>query len=122
MAPPAAGIVTDGRTPRRLLLLATLWLLVYAGLFFGDVVPAGLPSFLLHLGTILWLMGLLAISIVDIFSNPRLTEDARRIIWVVVLAAANMLALPVYWLLYLRGWERPWAVAPKPVFKTGEPS
>ena len=96
---------------RWLVLLATLWPLVYAGLFFGDVVPVGLPSFLLHLATILWLMGLLAISFVDIFRNPRLAETAR-IVWVVVLMLANMLALPAYWLLYLRGWERPGAGAP----------
>ncbi len=96
---------------RSLVLIATLWPLVYAGLLFGDLVPAGLPSFFLHLITIFWLMGLLAISFVDIFRNPRLTETAR-IVWVVVLMLANMLALPVYWLLYLRGWERHGAGAP----------
>ena len=69
---------------RYLLLVATLWPLVYSGLFFGDFVPAGLPSFFLHLATIFWLLGLLAISFVDIFRC----------------------------LLYLRGWERPGAGAP----------
>ena len=43
--------------------------------------------------------------------NPRLAETAR-IVGVVVLMLANMLALPAYWLLYLRGWERPGAGAP----------
>ena len=111
LAPPAAGACPDALMWRRRVLLATLWPLVYVGLLFGDVVPAGLPSFFLHLSTIFWLMGLLAISIVDIFSNPRLTETPR-IVWVIVLMLGNMLALPVYWLLYLRGWERPGAGAP----------
>ena len=97
--------------PRRLLFLATLWPLVHAVLFINDVVPAGLPSFLLHLFTIFWALGLLAISFVDIFSNPRLSQT-WRIVWVIVLMLGNMLALPVYWLLYLRGGERHGAGAP----------
>ena len=96
---------------RPLVFLATLWPLVYAGLFIGELVPAGLPSFFLHLATIFWVLGLLAISFVDIFSNPRLSQT-WRIVWVIVLMLANMLALPAYWLLYLRGWERPGAGAP----------
>ena len=86
---------------RWLVLLATLWPLVYAVLFIGDVVPAGPASWLLHLGTIFWLLGLLAISIVDIFRNPVLTETSRTV-WVVLLFVGNMIAFPAYWLLYLR--------------------
>ena len=70
------------------MLLATLWTLVYAVLYFGDVVPAGPVSVLAHLGTIFWLLGLLAISIVDIFRNPVLTETSRTV-WVVLLASAT---------------------------------
>ena len=87
---------------RWLVLLATLWPLVYAALFFGDVLGTGAVSWLLHLGTIFWLLGLLAISLVDVFRNPELTES-HRTVWAVALVAANMLALPVYWLLHARG-------------------
>ena len=96
---------------RSLLLLATLWPLVYVALFFGDVLGAGPLSFLIHLGTIVWLLGLLAVSLIDIFRNPRLGETARAV-WVVVLVLGNMLALPAYWLLYIRRGERHGAGAP----------
>jgi hypothetical protein len=45
---------------------------------------------------------LLGIYIVNVFKNDRVSKD-KKALWVVVLFLGNMIAMPVYWYLYI--WE-----------------
>jgi hypothetical protein len=105
---------------RWLLLIATLVPLAYMLLFVGAfaAVRAGGDDFLigpvgvvLHLATIFWSMGLLAIYVLDVLRNPKL-DETLRIVWTVSLVLATIVAMLVYWWLYLRRGERHGAGAP----------
>ena len=104
--------------PVRLVLgIATLWPLAYLLIFMGFVFsmllrgnsqPQGgrdLPSgviaiFVLHGITIVWLWVLLAIYIYNVFHNDRVDKD-KKALWAVVLFLGNMIAMPIYWYLYI---------------------
>lgn len=55
----------------------------------------------LHIGTMVLVIVLLVIYIRDAYGNPRLPED-KRTFWAVVLFMGNMIAMPIYWWLYMR--------------------
>lgn len=60
--------------------------------------------FTLHLLTILETMGLLAFYITYIFKTDRIPQD-KKALWAVVVFLGNMLAMPVFWYLYI--WSEP---------------
>jgi hypothetical protein len=76
-------------------------------------VPASfLVLMLAHVGTMFVMIGLLIFYIVHVFKNPAITGD-RRALWAVVLFLGGIVAMPVYWFLYV--WRRPdVAIAPPP--------
>jgi hypothetical protein len=97
--------------------MATLWPLVYILLFFGFVFylillvplhpngevrpPSGMiVIFLLHGLTILWNFVLLTIYICNLFHNNSVDND-KKALWAVVLFLGNMIAMPIYWYLYV---------------------
>lgn len=112
-----------------LLGLATLWPFLYMILFFVFVVSAFLfmPTqeaegsgphlffvliFPLHLFTMLWIMGLTAFYMVNVFRNDMVDKD-KKVLWAVVIFMGSLFAMPVYWYLYI--WrESAGAASPPP--------
>jgi hypothetical protein len=68
----------------------------------------------LYLGTMVLTVVLLVIYIRDAYRNPALGED-RRTFWAVVLFHGNLLAMPVYWWLYMRPGTGARAGRPEPL-------
>jgi hypothetical protein len=60
--------------------------------------------FVVHLATMLVVMGLLAFHVVHLFKNEALPSD-RRVLWAIVLFMGSLFAFPVYWYLYV--WRKP---------------
>ncbi|MCI0483002.1 MAG: hypothetical protein L0Y78_00270, partial [candidate division NC10 bacterium] len=101
---------------------ATLWPLVHLVLFLGFILsqfflfshkgsrpPAAIEGwfyvlFALPLVTLLWIVALLIIYIVNVFRNDRVPQD-KRARWAVTLFLGNMIAMPIYWYLYI--WREP---------------
>jgi EamA domain-containing membrane protein RarD len=54
--------------------------------------------------TILWTFALLAIYVRLLFKTERVPTD-KKTLWAVVLFLGNMLAMPVFWYLYV--WREP---------------
>jgi len=111
-----------------LLGLASLWPFVYMIFFFIFVLSSffflssspgqefGPPVsfmvvFLLHLLTILWIMALTVFYIVNVFRNERVDKD-KKVLWAVVLFMGNLIAMPIYWYLYI--WKQPAMTRPGP--------
>ncbi|HTS83254.1 MAG TPA: hypothetical protein VMH40_21840 [Myxococcaceae bacterium] len=113
-----------------LLGVATLWPLLYLGLFVGwwlsmmlrmssghPWVPMQGPLggmglvFGLHCLTMAWVAGLLVVYIVDVFRNPRVRNE-QKALWAVVLFLGNVFAMPVYWSLHV--WPEPASGGPAP--------
>jgi len=104
---------------------ATLWPFVYLVIFFGFIFssilfsPGGSGSFpamfavlfALHIFTMLLIMGLSIFYIVDVFKNNRVDKD-KKALWAVVIFLGNMIAMPIYWYLYI--WKEA-AVAGNPL-------
>ena len=107
------------------------WPILYMGLFmfaiFGMMMSdfsggrnsSGPPTimmiiFPLHFLTMLEIFVLLVIYIVHVFKTDRISQD-KKALWAVVLFLGNMIAMPVYWYLYI--WKEPSPSAP--VTKTG---
>jgi len=106
---------------------ATLWPFLYMVIFFGfifssilflpgDGGPGGFPAafavlFALHIFTMLLIMGLSIFYIVDVFRNNRVDKD-KKALWAVVIFLGNMIAMPIYWYLYI--WKEA-AVAGNPL-------
>ena len=120
-----------------LLGLATLWPFVYMILFFVLIFSSfffvfaspgqefGPPlSFMiifpLHLLTMLWIMALTVFYIVNVFRNERVEKD-KKVLWAVVLFMGNMIAMPIYWYLYI--WKEPAVTLSGPTpLSSGDPS
>lgn len=69
------------------------------------ILPAGFVLFfLLHMITILLTFLLMPLYIVFAVKNDR-HDQTMRIVWVVLMATIGMLAMPVYWYLYV--WRKP---------------
>jgi hypothetical protein len=103
-----------------LLGIVTLWPLAYMILFFLVIFSTILftpgPSnsgppplialiFPLHMLTMLVILALMIFYIVDVFKNERVEKD-KKALWAVVLFMGNMIAMPVYWYIYI------WKTAP----------
>ena len=121
-----ASIETLGRLkvemkkPTKVLLgLATLWPFFYLILFFvvifstivfvpgsGEPGPPPLIALILplHLFTMLASLALMVFYIVNVFRNDRVDKDKKGL-WAVVLFMGNMIAMPIYWYLYI--WREP---------------
>jgi len=116
------------KTLKLLLGLVTLWPFAYLILFFalifsmflfmaGSGPGSGPPQaialiFPVHLLTMLIVMALMVFYIVDVFRNNQVEKD-KKVLWAVVLFMGNMIAMPVYWYLYI--WKAtPATVAPAP--------
>ncbi|MHC4568070.1 MAG: hypothetical protein ACYTE3_20200 [Planctomycetota bacterium] len=98
----------------------TAWPFVYVVLFmcmmFGMVMPGlwggrpwGAPPafgiiFPLHLLTMFEIPALLVIYIVYLFRTSRVAQD-KKVLWAVVLFLGHMIAMPVFWYLYI--WKEP---------------
>jgi H+/Cl- antiporter ClcA len=88
-----------------LLGAVTLWLPLYTAYFVVFVLPQ--PLLLATLvTTFLLIAALLAIYLADAHRNRRV-PDERRTPWAVALVMASVVAMPVYWWLYLRPTARP---------------
>jgi hypothetical protein len=126
------------KTPTKILLgLASLWPLVYMALFFIFVLSSffflsrsagqevGPPIsfmviFLLHLLTMLWIIALTVFYIVNVFRNQRVDKD-KKALWAVVLFMGNVIAMPIYWYLYV--WKEPAAILSGPAsLNSGDPN
>ncbi len=106
------------KTAKVALLIATLWPLCGLGIFFvvwlsmfaqmtAGRLPrtTGLPpEFVAMFGiqcfTMLWIFGLLAFYITNVFRNPGVRSDVKPL-WAVVLFLGSFVAMPVYWYLYI---------------------
>lgn len=106
--------------PIKLILgLATLWPLVYMFIFMAfwfymvlgiasqseERTSASIPTwfvaiFVMHGITMLVIFALLVIYIVNVFRNDRVAKD-KKALWAVVLFLGNMIAMPIYWYLYI---------------------
>ena len=116
------------KSGKLLLGLATFWPAAYMMLFFvfifsaillsgGGGDAAGPPTafvliFALHLLTMLIITGLTIFYIVNVFKNERVEKD-KKALWAVVLFLGNVVAMPIYWYLYI--WK---AVPEAPTFNT----
>jgi hypothetical protein len=100
-----------------LLGLATLWPFLYLILFFlfafssiffmsgSGESDSGVPFFFIfffavHIFTILWIMGLTVFYMINVFRNDRVDKD-KKVLWAVVLFMGSIIAMPIYWYLYI---------------------
>ena len=98
------------KSTKILLGAATLWPFVYLFLFFiltfamlfiGPGAAKLMPAvFVVHMLTILLVLGLSVFYIVDIFKNDRVEKD-KKALWAVVIFLGNMIAMPIYWYLFI---------------------
>ena len=105
------------KSTKILLALATLWPFLYMILFFVFIFSSivfmpshageesGPPFFFaafiaLHLLTMLWIMALTVFYMVNVFRNDRVDKD-KKVLWAVVIFMGNMIAMPIYWYLYI---------------------
>lgn len=101
-----------------LLAIATIWPFIYMIFFFlvvfsslflmprsGSPEGGAFPSlflliFPLHFLTMLLIMGLTVFYMVNVFRNERVEKD-KKVLWAVVLFMGSMIAMPIYWYLYI---------------------
>lgn len=125
--------------PVKLILgMASIWPIIYIVFFFFSIffsftsfgthsaplpgLPAewfmttgpGMPPgffiiFGLHLFTIVLSIALLIFYIVNIFRNDRVASD-KKVLWAIVMFFGGMIAMPVYWYIYI--WKVPESTAP----------
>lgn len=117
-----------GRPVKLLVGALSLWPFVYMFLFFGFIAssffwtaPDGLASnhssrppvafmliFAAHLATMLLMFALVAFYIAYLFKTDRVAQD-KKALWAVVLFLGNMLAMPIFFFIYVwpDQWPRP---------------
>ena len=98
------------KSSKILLAAATIWPLIYMLLFMGFMFASFLSSdepgalwaiiIPLHLLSMLLIMGLTVFYIVNVFRNDRVNKD-MKVLWAVVLFMGSLLAMPIYWYLYI---------------------
>lgn len=123
-ATPSDGNKGNTMTKPKALILGccTLWPILYIFLFMGTIFTqfmmmdfggkhaAGeMPLlfkiiFPLHFLTMIWIFVLVAIYIIHIFKTEAVPQD-KKALWAVVIFCGNMIAMPVYWYLYI--WKKP---------------
>ena len=117
--------MTLGKPVKVLIGALTAWPFLYVLLFMGImmwmlwVVPAGggpdrhsggapvafMVLFGAHLATMLLMVALIAFYVVYLFKTNRVAQD-KKALWAVVLFLGNMLAMPVFFYLYI--WPSSW--------------
>lgn len=60
--------------------------------------------FQLHMYAIFYMWALIGIYIINLFRSATVPTD-KRALWAVVLFMGNIMAMPVYWYLYI--WQQP---------------
>lgn len=99
---------------RKLVLAAlTAWPPLYMLLFFAwiavtfatnDDGEASGPTFGVvfgfHIGTILLIFALTVVYVLHAFRSGVVPQD-QRLLWVIILFVGNMIAMPIYWWLYV---------------------
>jgi hypothetical protein len=109
------------RNSKIMLGLATIWPILYIFIFVlfvavmafylaADFAHGGMPpshppvAFFvlipLHILSLLMVGGLLTYYIVDLFHTTRIPNDMKAL-WAVVLFFGNIIAMPIYWYLYI---------------------
>jgi hypothetical protein len=94
-----------------LLASATIWPFVYMLLFVGMIFFSFLSGeggsnvlwgliIPLHVLTMLLIFALMTFYIVNVFRNDRVNKD-MKLLWVVVLFMGGLIAMPIYWYLYI---------------------
>ncbi|HEY9283512.1 MAG TPA: hypothetical protein VIP46_08665 [Pyrinomonadaceae bacterium] len=110
----ALGAATIWPVAYMIILLVVVFGLAFA--FAGREMPAPerppvwlLALFALHALTILSVLGLMIFYMIDAFRNERVAQD-KKVLWAVMLFFGNLIAMPVYWYLYI--WREPDALPP----------
>jgi hypothetical protein len=99
------------KSSKILLALATIWPFLYMILFMSVFVlsfflrgnePGLIWAIIipLHILTMLWMIGLTVLYIVNVFRNDRVNKD-MKVLWAVVLFMGSIIAMPIYWYLYI---------------------
>ena len=67
-----------------------------------------------------WIMALTIYYMVNVFRNDQVDKD-KKVLWAVVLFMGNMIAMPIYWYLYI--WKEPALSVSAPAsLNSGDPS
>lgn len=94
-------------------LYMILFFIIFASLFFSSLTgnpPLGGPGvefafvFAGQFIMMLWIMALLVLYIVHLFKNQNIPND-KKALWAIVIFLGNVLAMPVYWFIYI--WRSP---------------
>jgi hypothetical protein len=109
-----------GKPGKIALLVFTLWPIIYMFVFFAFVfttffrdfaskgAPEGPEGFLiifgLHFFTMIFMIALTIFYIVYLFKTDKVRQD-KKALWAVVIFLGNMIAMPVFWYLYV--WKEP---------------
>jgi hypothetical protein len=102
------------KTLKILLGIVTIWPFLYMLIFFAFIIYMFMGMwrggnidekmfwsiFPVHILAMLITMGLLTYYIVNLYGSNRINKDTK-IIWAIVLFMGNMIAMPVYWYLYI---------------------
>jgi len=94
--------------------VATVWPIAYMGIFFLSIFltfigaacgcvgfPVAFPVLLLlHLLTMVWMIGLLVFYIVYLFKTDSVPQD-KKALWAVVLLLGTVVAMPVFFYFYI---------------------
>src|SRR5882724_317504 len=98
------------KSSKILLGVATFWPLLYMCLFMLSIVAVMTHGFdfpfpllfVLHMLTMLWIMGLMGYYVFNIVKDEQLKSDLK-ILWVLVIVMGSMLGMPIYW--YVCIWK-----------------
>lgn len=71
------------------------------GIIWAIIIP-------LHLLTMLWIISLTIFYMANVFRNDRVNKD-MKVLWAVVLFMGSIIAMPIYWYLYI------WRDVPSPL-------
>jgi glucan phosphoethanolaminetransferase (alkaline phosphatase superfamily) len=113
------------KSTKLLLAAASLWPFVYIIIFFlftfstmllgptmGDAMPpVMIVFFATHFLTMVLILALTVFYIVDVFRNDRVEKD-KKVLWAVVIFMGNMIAMPIYWYLFI--WKEAAVAVPPP--------
>jgi hypothetical protein len=106
------------RSKAYFILFLSVWPFLYMVLFFvivfgfvltninqpqqtsGPMPAAFVLVFILHFLTAFEIMGMIAYYIYHIFKTPHVPQD-KKALWAVVIFLGNVMAMPIYWYLYI---------------------
>ncbi len=97
-----------------ILFMCTVFGMIFYG-FSNEGNSSGMPPimaviFILHFLTMIELIALLVIYILHVFRTERMPQD-KKVLWAVILFLGNMIAMPIYWYLYI--WKEPKEAMPE---------